>query len=153
MLGVNIVAADTDDEARRLFTSHQQVFLALRRGQLGPVPPPVDPDRFAAALAPLERQELDRVLSSAIVGSPDTVARGLSEFLARTSADEIIIAGQIFDHAARLRSYEIVAETGQSLVGSLQSSARNRQSQSFSSSRCSRQSVPSSGPSPSGDRD
>src|SRR5512134_3102172 len=68
MLGVNVVAADTDQEARRLFTSHQQVFLALRRGQLGPVPPPVDPDRFAAALGPLEREELDRVLSSAIVG-------------------------------------------------------------------------------------
>ena len=55
MLGVNVVAADTDQEARRLFTSHQQVFLALRRGQLGPVPPPVDPDRFAATLTPLER--------------------------------------------------------------------------------------------------
>jgi luciferase family oxidoreductase group 1 len=122
MLGVNIVAADTDQEARRLFTSHQQVFLALRRGQLGPVPPPVDPDRFAASLGPIEREQLDSVLSHAIVGGPETVARGLSEFLALTSADEIIIAGQIFDHAARLRSYKIVAETRQSLVGSLQSS-------------------------------
>ena len=121
MLGVNIVAADTDQEARRLFTTHQQVFLALRRGQLGPVPPPVDPDRFAATLGPLEREQLDSVLSNAIVGGPETVARGLSEFLALTSADEIIIAGQIFDHAARLKSYEIVAETRQSSVGSLPS--------------------------------
>jgi luciferase family oxidoreductase group 1 len=125
MLGVNVVAADSDQEARRLFTSHQQVFLALRRGQLGPVPPPVDPDRFAAALGPLEREELDRVLSSAIVGGPDTVARGLSEFLALTSADEVIIAGQVFDHAARLRSYQIVAEMGQSLVGSRRSTVDN----------------------------
>jgi luciferase family oxidoreductase group 1 len=121
MLGVNIVAADTDQDARRLFTSHQQVFLALRRGQLGPVPPPVDPDRFAATLGPLERDQLDSVLSTAIVGGPETVARGLSEFLALTIADEIIIAGQIFDHAARLRSYKIVAETRQSTVGSRQS--------------------------------
>ena len=60
MLGVNIVAADTDQEARRLFTSHQQVFLALRRGQLGPVPPPVDPDRFDATLGPLEREQLEQ---------------------------------------------------------------------------------------------
>ena len=114
MLGVNVIAADTDQEARRLFTSHQQIFLALRRGTLGPVPPPVDPDRFEAELTRLERMELERVLSSAIVGSPATVERGLSEFLARTDADELIIAAQIFDHAARLRSYEIVAKTRQS---------------------------------------
>ena len=122
MLGVNIVAADTDDEARRLFTSHQQIFLALRRGQLGPVPPPVDPDRFDATLTPLERART----ATACCPSDRRLARrpshaGLSEFLARTGADEIIIAAQIFDHAARLKSYEIVAETRQSLVGSLRS--------------------------------
>jgi luciferase family oxidoreductase group 1 len=117
MLGVNVVAADTDQEARRLFTSHQQVFLALRRGQLGPVPPPVDPDRFAAALDPLELGELNRVLSTAIVGGPDTVAHGLSEFLALTGTDEIIIAGQIFDHTARLRSYEITSQLRHELWG------------------------------------
>jgi alkanesulfonate monooxygenase SsuD/methylene tetrahydromethanopterin reductase-like flavin-dependent oxidoreductase (luciferase family) len=122
MLGINVVAADTDQEARRLFTSHQQIFLALRRGTLGPVPPPVDPDRFEAALTPLERVELQHVLGSAIVGSPDTVRRGLSDFLVRTEADELIIAAQIFDHASRLRSYEIVAETRQSTVSSRQSS-------------------------------
>ena len=120
MLGVNVVAADTDREARRLFTSHQQVFLALRRGTLGPVPPPVDPDRFEAALTPLERIELQHVLGSAIVGSPDTVRRGLSDFLAHTNADELIIAAQIFDHAARLRSYDIVAQTRQSPFGEAQ---------------------------------
>jgi luciferase family oxidoreductase group 1 len=121
MLGVNVVAADTDADARRLFTSHQQIFLALRRGTLGPVPPPVDPDRFEAALTPLERTELEHVLSSAIVGSAATVQRGLSEFLALTDADELIIAAQVFDHRARLRSYEIVAQTRQSAVGNRES--------------------------------
>ena len=110
MLGVNIVAADTDDEARRLFTSHQQIFLALRRGTLGPVPPPLDPDEFDASLTPLERAELQHVLGSAIVGSPASVRKGLSEFVERTGADEIIVASQVFEHAARLRSYEIVAD-------------------------------------------
>ncbi len=109
MPGISIIAADTDQEARRLFTSHQQVFLALRRGQLGPVPPPVDPDRFEAALTPLERAELGHVFSSAIVGSPATVQRGVMEFLEKTNADELIISGQIYDHTARLRSFEIVA--------------------------------------------
>jgi luciferase family oxidoreductase group 1 len=109
MPGISIIAADTDQEARRLFTSHQQVFLALRRGQLGPVPPPVDPNRFDAALTPLERAELGHVFSSAIVGSPATVQRGVMEFLEKTNADELIISGQVYDHTARLRSFEIVA--------------------------------------------
>ncbi len=109
MPGITIVAADTDHEARRLFTSHQQVFLALRRGTLGPVPPPVDPDRFDAALTPIERAELEHVFSSALVGSPSTIQRGLTEFLDRTAADEIIISGQIYDHGARLRSFELIA--------------------------------------------
>jgi luciferase family oxidoreductase group 1 len=132
MLGVNVVAADTDAAARRLFTSHQQIFLALRRGTLGPVPPPVDPDRFEAALTPLERMELEHVLSSAIVGSAATVQRELSEFLALTDADELVIAAQIFDHGARLRSYDIVAQTDsrQSGIGS-----RSRQCRVDSPSR------------------
>ena len=126
MLGVNVIAADTDAEARRLFTSHQQIFLALRRGRLGPVPPPVDPDRFDAELTPLERVELEHVLSSAIVGSPATVRRGLSDFIDRTAADELIIAAQIFDHAARLRSYDIVSEDA--TVGSRPVVSRQSQS-------------------------
>jgi luciferase family oxidoreductase group 1 len=115
MPGLSVIAADTDQEARRLFTSHQQVFLALRRGQLGPVPPPVDPDRFEAALTPLERAELGHVFSSAIVGSPATVQRGVREFLEKTNGDELIISGQIYDHTARLRSFEIVAGVRQTL--------------------------------------
>jgi len=65
--------------------------------------------------------ELQHVLGSAIVGSPHTVRRGLSDFLTRTNADELIIAAQIFDHAARLHSYEIVAQTRQSAVGNRES--------------------------------
>ena len=114
MPGITIVTADTDHEARRLFTSHQQVFLALRRGRLGPVPPPVDPDRFDAELTPVERAELEHVFSSALVGSPSTVQRGLSGFMDRTAADEIIVSGQIYDHGARLRSFELIAGLRQS---------------------------------------
>jgi len=117
MPGISIIAADTDDEARRLFTSHQQVFLALRRGQLGPVPPPVDPDRFEAALTPLERAELGHVFSAAIVGSPATVQQGVTEFLEKTNADELIVSGQIYDHTARLRSFEIVSNVRCRLTG------------------------------------
>jgi luciferase family oxidoreductase group 1 len=108
MLGLNIVAAETDAEAQRLFTSHQQVFLALRRGRLGPLPPPIDPQQFQDQLAPMERAELEHALTSAVVGSPATVRRGVSDFISRTSPDELIVTGQIFDHAARLRSYEIL---------------------------------------------
>jgi luciferase family oxidoreductase group 1 len=112
MLGVNVVAADTDEEARRLFTSHQQIFLALRRGQPAPLPPPVDADRFDAQLTPLERAELQNTLASAIVGSGESVARGLEEFVSRTGPDEIIVTGQIYDHDARAHSYEILADVG-----------------------------------------
>jgi len=115
MLGVNVVAADTDAEARRLFTSHQQVFLALRTGHPRPLPRPVDPDRFEAQLTPLERAELQHTLSTAIVGSRETVRDGVSAFLARHRPEELIVTGQIFDHAARVRSYEILAAAGDEL--------------------------------------
>ena len=110
MLGLNVVAADSDHEAQRLFTSYQQLFLGLRRGQLGPVAPPVDPDRFQAGLTPIERAELQHTLSSAVVGSPETVRTGVADFISRTSPDELIVTGQIFDHSARVYSYEILQE-------------------------------------------
>src|ERR1700737_1830872 len=81
MLGLNVVAADSDHEARRLFTSHQQVLLRSGRGQLGPLPPPVDPDRFQAELTPIERADLQRTQSSAVVGSPETVRAGVADFI------------------------------------------------------------------------
>jgi luciferase family oxidoreductase group 1 len=108
MLGVNVFAANSDGEARRLLTSLQQAFVALRRGMPGPLGPPVE--SMVGLWSDLERQQLDQALACSVVGSPDTVRRGLDAFMARTRADEILVAAQIFDHAARLRSFEIVSE-------------------------------------------
>ena len=121
MLGLNVVAADSDQEAQRLFTSHQQLFLGLRRGRLGPLPPPVDPDQFQAGLSPVERAELQHSLSTAVVGSPETVRAGVADFIRRTSPDELIVTGQIFDHSARVYSYEILGEVTARLPGTAQS--------------------------------
>jgi luciferase family oxidoreductase group 1 len=120
MLGLNVVAADSDNEAQRLFTSYQQVVLGLRRGQLGPVPPPVDPDRFQAGLTPIERAELQHTRSSAVVGSPETVRAGVADFISRTSPDELVVTGQIFDHSARVYSFEILHEVAGRLPGAAQ---------------------------------
>ena len=113
MLGVNMVVAETDAEAKRLFTSHQQAFVNLRRGTLGQLPPP-DPD-FLAGLNAHERWEVDQTLSVSMVGSVETVRAALDEFVALTQPDELIVVSQIFDHAARLRSYELTASLLQAL--------------------------------------
>ncbi|WP_431283587.1 LLM class flavin-dependent oxidoreductase [Humitalea sp. 24SJ18S-53] len=107
MLGVNVFAADTDAEARRLFTSLQQAFLNLRQGRPGKLPPPVD--GLDARLDPHGRAMLANALACSVVGDPETVRRGLDDFAARTGADELMVTAQIFDHAARLRSFEILA--------------------------------------------
>ena len=108
MLGVNVFAADTDAEARRLFTSLQQAFLNLRTGRPGKLPPPVD-EADARLADPRARAMLDNALACSVVGGPDTVRRGLAEFVSRTGADELMVTAQIFDHAARRRSFEILA--------------------------------------------
>ena len=105
---VSVVAADTDAEARRLFTSTQLAFANLRRGRPGPLPPPVDD--IALHLDAMDRHALEQVLSFAVVGGPDTVRRGLEEAIAATDADELIVASQLYEHVARLRSYELVAQ-------------------------------------------
>jgi luciferase family oxidoreductase group 1 len=107
MLGVNVFAAETDDEGRRLFTSLQQAFVNLRRGHPGPLPRPVD--GFVERLTPGDRRLLDDMLSYSVVGSPATVRHGLEAIVARTGADELMLASQIHDHAARVRSYELAA--------------------------------------------
>jgi luciferase family oxidoreductase group 1 len=107
MLGVNVFAAETDAEAAKLYTSLQQAFINLRRGSPGPLPPP--DERLDERLAPGDRLLIHQMLSCTVVGAPDTVRRGLAEFAERTGADELMLASQIYDHAARLRSYEIVA--------------------------------------------
>ena len=108
MLGLSVVAADTDVEARRLFTSQQQAFARLRSGRPGKLPPPVDD--IDTAITPMERATVDHALSCAVVGSPETVRAGLQAFAARTGADELMVAAQVFDPDARLRSYQIAAE-------------------------------------------
>jgi len=108
MAGLNVFAADTEIEARRLFTSLQQQFINLRRGTPGPLPPPVDSmDSF---WSPMEQQMVEHSLRYAIVGTPDRVEEGLAKFIRETEIDEVMVTGQIFDHQARLHSFEIVAE-------------------------------------------
>jgi luciferase family oxidoreductase group 1 len=108
MVGVNAFAAETDEEARRLFTSLQQAFLNLIRGHPGPLRPPVDD--MDGLWSPAERAHVERMTRVSVVGSPDTVRRGLEAIVEATGADELILASQIFDHRARLRSFEIVAD-------------------------------------------
>ena len=107
MVGVNVFAADTDAEARRLFTCLQQAFINLRRGRPGPLPRP--DDRLEERLSPADRHLIAEMLSTTVVGAPETVRRGLLAFAERTGADELMLTSQIYDHAARLRSFEIVA--------------------------------------------
>ena len=108
MLGLNVVAAPTDAEARFLFTSLQQAFVNLRSGRAGKLPAPVENyDRDLDANA---RAMLGHALAQAVVGSPETVKRGVEAFIARTRADELMVTAQVFDHAARVRSYELLAE-------------------------------------------
>jgi luciferase family oxidoreductase group 1 len=111
--GLTISAADTDAEAQRQFSSVQQAFINLRTGRPGPLPPPVDD--MDSRIDPSSRLMLDQALSCAVVGSKETVRKGLKAFAERTGADELIVTGQIFDHAARLRSFEIVAEAHKAL--------------------------------------
>jgi luciferase family oxidoreductase group 1 len=108
MAGVNVVAAETDAEARRLFTSAQQAFTNLLRGTRGQLRPPIDD--IESYWTPPEKARASNMLTYAFVGARDTVRAGLEAFIARTGADELMVASAIFDHGARLRSYEILAE-------------------------------------------
>jgi len=107
MVGVNVIAAETDDEARFQLTSLQQSFTLLRRGTPGKVPPPIaDIESF---WSPMEKAMANDVLLFSVVGSAETVERGLQEIIDLTQADELILAAHIYDHKARLRSFEIAA--------------------------------------------
>src|SRR5699024_632284 len=111
MLGVNVIAADTDEKAKRVATSQQQQFLSLRRGQPTKLKAPID--NIDDVWSPAEKAAVEQSLASGatIVGSPDTVKKKLETFIEETAADELIINSQIFHHEDRLRSYEIVAES------------------------------------------
>ena len=116
MLGINIIAAATDGEARRDFTSLQQSFTNLRRGMPGQIPPPIDDiDDF---WSPGEKALAGQTLAVSAVGSPETVARGLQNFIDITRPDELIITAHIYDHKARLRSFELVADLRNKLASS-----------------------------------
>ena len=110
MVGIQLVAADTDAEARRLFTTQQQSFVNLRRGRPGPQQPPIDD--IETFWTPAEKQMASSMLRYAIVGSPETVRTGLDALLAETQADEVMVVSNVFDFEARKRSYEILAEVG-----------------------------------------
>lgn len=108
MLGLTVVAAATDAEARKLFTTQQQMFINLRRGQAGQVPPPID--SIEDYWYPMEQQGVEQALSCSVVGSPETVRAGIQAFADKYQADELIVTANIYDHAARRRSFEIVAD-------------------------------------------
>ncbi|HEY0413747.1 MAG TPA: LLM class flavin-dependent oxidoreductase [Allosphingosinicella sp.] len=107
MLGFNAFAADTDEAAQHLSTSLMQAFVNLRAGRPTKLPPPVP--GYADTLPASARAILDQVLSCSAIGSPGTVRAAVQAFVDRTGADELMITSQIYDHEARLRSYEIVA--------------------------------------------
>jgi luciferase family oxidoreductase group 1 len=113
MAGINIIAADTDAEANRLFSSAQQRATMMVRGTRGYLPPPID--TIESFWSPSEKTQVDRMLACSIVGGPETLRRGLEAFIARTGADELMVAAAIFDHGARLESYAIVDEVARDL--------------------------------------
>jgi luciferase family oxidoreductase group 1 len=109
MACINVYAADTDAEARRLLTSLEQAFLLLRAGRPGELPPPLDAEE-RAHFVPAANEMLASLLRYAVVGGPETVRRGVTEFVRATDVDELMTTAMIFDHAARLRSFEILAQ-------------------------------------------
>ncbi len=114
MLAANVLAADTDAEARRQFTSQQQSFINLRRGSPGQVPPPID--NIDTYWSPAEKAMVERSLAVAFVGSPETVQRGLAAFIESKQPDELMITAHIHDQPARLRSIELVSRVRENLA-------------------------------------
>jgi luciferase family oxidoreductase group 1 len=108
MACINVYAADTDAEARRLFTSLEQAFLALRSGRPVELPPPLDGVE-RAAFEPAANEALAQLFRYAVVGGPATVRQGVADFVHKTNVDELMTTAMIYEHAARLRSFEILA--------------------------------------------
>nr|WP_297350786.1 LLM class flavin-dependent oxidoreductase [uncultured Caldimonas sp.] len=108
MLGFNVFAAETDEEARLLASSAQQAFVNLRSGRPSTLPPPVE--GYVESLPEQHRALLQSILSCSAIGAPDTVRAGIAAFVERTGADELMITSNIYDHAKRLRSYEMVSK-------------------------------------------
>jgi luciferase family oxidoreductase group 1 len=108
MVGLNVVAAESDQAARRQFTSLQQAFANIYRGTRGPVPPPIDD--IESYWSAEEKAGAQRMLACSVVGSPQTTKRGIEKFIADVEPDELMITTHIYDHSARLRSFEISAK-------------------------------------------
>lgn len=108
MVGVNIVAAETDEEARRLFTTQQMSFTSIFRGARELSQPPID--NIDTYWTDVEKAQVQRMLTRAIIGSPSTVKAGMEALVEETAADELIIVSDIFDHEKRLRSFELIAD-------------------------------------------
>lgn len=107
MLALNVVAADSNDEARRLFTTLQQSFVNLRRGKLGLVPPPIDD--IESYWTPVEKLGVEQALACSVVGDAAHVEQGMADFIARHRPDELMLTANVFDHAARKHSFELAA--------------------------------------------
>ena len=107
MVACNVVSAETDEEARRLFTSPQQSFTNILRGRRGQLPPPIDD--IESWWTPVEKAQTMQRLSRSFVGSPASVRAALEAFVEETQADELIVAAAIHDHASRVRSYELLS--------------------------------------------
>jgi luciferase family oxidoreductase group 1 len=110
---INVIVADTDAEATRLFSSLQQRFVDMVRNRRGMLSPPLDD--IESYWTPPEKAQVMRMLGCSFVGSPETVRRSLQAFLERTGADELMVSAAVYDPPARLRSYELLAEVGRAL--------------------------------------
>jgi luciferase family oxidoreductase group 1 len=112
--GINVVAADTDAEAQRLFTSAQQRAVSIFRGTRGMLPPPIDD--IESYWSQVEQSQASRMLARSFVGSAETIRQGLAAFAEETGADEVIVASAIFDHGARKHSYTILDAVARTLA-------------------------------------
>ena len=110
MVGVNIIAAESDDKARRLATTQQMSFTNIFRGARGLSQPPID--NIESYWTPMEKAQAKRMLARSIVGSPDTVRKGVAALVEETGADELIVVSDVYEHAERLRSFELIARAG-----------------------------------------
>jgi luciferase family oxidoreductase group 1 len=110
IVGVNIVAAETDDKAHRLATTQQMSFTNIFRGARGLSQPPIDD--IETYWTPMEKAQAKRMLARSIVGSPDTVRKGMAALVEETGADELIVVSDVYEHAERLRSIELIAKAG-----------------------------------------
>jgi len=108
MVGCNVIVADTEDEARKLFTTPQQQSTRMVRGTRGQLPPPVDD--IEGFWSPLEKEQVSSMLACSFYGSPTTIKEKLAPLIEATGADELMVAAAIWDHKARVRSFELLAQ-------------------------------------------